>query len=175
MRLKVLKINKLKRFLLRHNGYIKLDTLFPNDRTGFSQKVKWSRKEAQKGVLLGYLMETTGSYYEPLAYHLHKIRQTVYVVLPNKARKFCEYEGIKTKTDAMDARSLALMGCKNRKLRPWELPLPVYRKLRQLTRFRAGLVKMQTQMLNHIEAIDHMESVAAEVCKNYEKLLDTID
>ena len=148
---------------------------FPNSRTGFNQMVKWSRKEAQKGFPLGYLMEPTGSYYEPLAYHLNKIGQTAYVVLPNKARKFCEYEGIKTKTDAMDARCLALMGCKNRKLRPWEPPLPIYRELRQLTRLRADLVKMQTQMTNHIEAIDHMESVAPEVRKSYEKLLDTID
>ena len=148
---------------------------FPNNRTGFNQMVKWSRKEAQKGFPLGYLMEPTGSYYEPLAYHLNKIGQTVYVVLPNKARKFCEYEGIKTKTDAMDARCLALMGCKNRKLRPWEPPLPIYRELRQLTRLRADLVKMQTQMLNHIEAIDHMENVAPEVRKSYEKLLDTIE
>ena len=89
---------------------------FPNNRTGFNQMVKWSRKESQKGFPLVYLMEPTGSYYEPLAYHLHKIGQTLYVVLPNKARKFCEYEGIKTKTDAMDARCLALMGCKNRKM-----------------------------------------------------------
>ena len=148
---------------------------FPNNRTGFNQMVKWSRKEAQKGFPLGYLMEPTGSYYEPLAYNLHKIGQALYVVLPNKARKFCEYEGIKTKTDAMDARCLALMGCKNRKLRPWEPPLPIYRELRQLTRLRADLVKMQTQMLNHIEAIDYMESVAPEVRKSYEKLLDTIE
>ena len=147
---------------------------FANDRKGFNQMVKWSRKEAQKGFPLAYLMEPTGSYYEPLAYHLHKIGQTVYVVLPNKARSFCEYEGIKTKTDAMDARCLALLGCKNRKLRPWSPPLPVYRELRQLTRLRADLVKMQTQVLNHIEAIDHMESVASEVEKSYGKLLETI-
>ena len=148
---------------------------FPNNRTGFNQMVKWSRKESQKGFPLVYLMEPTGSYYEPLAYHLHNIGQTLYVVLPNKARKFCEYEGIKTKTDAMDARCLALMGCKNRKLRPWEPPLPIYRELRQLTRLRADLVKMQTQMLNHMESIDHMEDVAPEVRKSYEKLLDTIE
>ena len=116
---------------------------FPNNRTGFNQMVKWSRKEAQKGLPLGYLMEPTGSYYEPLAYHLNKIGQTLYVVLPNKARKFCEYEGIKTKTDAMDARCLALMGCKNRKLRPWEPPSPIYRELRQLTRLRADLVRLR--------------------------------
>lgn len=53
-----------------------------------------------------------------MAYHLHKIGWTVYVVLPNKARKFCEAEGIKTKTDAMDARCLELMGYVSCKLKP---------------------------------------------------------
>ena len=147
---------------------------FPNSKTGFNQMVKWSRKEAQKGFLLTYLMEPTGSYYEPLAYHLHKIGLTLYVVLPNKARSFCEYEGIKTKTDAMDARCLALLGCKNQRLRPWQPPKAIYRELRQLTRLRASLTKMQTQIMNHIEAIDHMESVTLEVCKSYKKLLSTI-
>ena len=33
---------------------------------------------------------------------------------------------------------------------------------------------MQTQILNHIEAIDHMESVTSEVNKSYKKLLSTI-
>ncbi|MBR4367218.1 MAG: transposase [Bacteroidaceae bacterium] len=91
---------------------------FPQSKTGFNQLVKWSRREAQKGFPMPFLMEPTSTYYEKLAYHLHKIGQTVYIVLPSKARKFCEYEGIKTKTDPMDARCLALMGCVSRKLRP---------------------------------------------------------
>ena len=147
---------------------------FPQSKTGFNQLVKWSRREAQKGFQLPFLMEPTSTYYEKLAYHLHKIGQTVYVVLPNKARKFCEYEGIKTKTDPMDARSLALMGCASRKLRPWEPPKAIYRELRQLTRLRADLMKMQTQLLNHIESVDHMESVDKNVRKCYEKLLDGV-
>ena len=61
---------------------------FDNTKSGFNQFVKWSRKEAVKGFPLTCLMEPTGVYYEPLAYHLHKIGQTVYVVLPNKARSF---------------------------------------------------------------------------------------
>ena len=117
---------------------------FANTRQGFNQMVKWSRKEALKGRALTYLMEPTGVYYEPLAYHLDKIGQTLYVVLPNKARKFCEAESIKTKTDAMDARCLALMGCASRKLRPWSPPKAIYRELRQLTRFRADLCKLRT-------------------------------
>ena len=147
---------------------------FSHNKTGFNQLVKWSRREAQKGFPLPFLMEPTSTYYEKLAYHLHKIGQKVYIVLPNKARKFCEYEGIKTKTDPMDARCLALMGCVSRKLRPWEPPKAIYRELRQLTRLRADLTKMQTQLLNHIESVDHMESVDKNVRKCYEKLLDCV-
>ena len=126
---------------------------FANTRQGFNQMVKWSRKEALKGRALTYLMEPTGVYYEPLAYHLDKIGQTLYVVLPNKARKFCEAEGIKTKTDAMDARSLALMGCASRKLRPWSPPKAIYRELRQLTRFRADLCKLREELVSEIDKL----------------------
>lgn len=148
---------------------------FANTRQGFNQMVKWSRKEALKGRALTYLMEPTGVYYEPLAYHLDKIGQTLYVVLPNKARKFCEAEGIKTKTDAMDARSLALMGCASRKLRPWSPPKAIYRELRQLTRFRADLCKLRTSVTNRQESLLHMEGASKNVQKGCEELVSEID
>ena len=137
--------------------------------------VRWSRKEAQAGFPLTYLMEPTGVYYERLAYHLHKIGQTVYVVLPNKARKFCESEGIKTKTDAMDARCLALMGCASRKLKPWSPPAAIYRELRQMTRFHADLCVIRRSVANRMEALDHMEGVSMTVRKHCEKLIEEID
>ena len=148
---------------------------FANTRQGFNQMVKWSRKEAQKGRALTYLMEPTGVYYEPLAYHLDKIGQTLYVVLPNKARKFCEAEGIKTKTDAMDARCLALMGCASRKLRPWSPPKAIYRELRQLTRFRTDLCKLRTSVTNRQESLLHMEGASKNVQKGCEELVSEID
>ena len=148
---------------------------FSNTRQGFNQMVKWSRKEALKGRALTYLMEPTGVYYEPLAYHLDKIGQTLYVVLPNKARKFCEAEGIKTKTDAMDARCLALMGCASRKLRPWSPPKTIFRELRQLTRFRADLCKLRTSVTNRQESLLHMEGASKNVQKGCEELVSEID
>ena len=110
-----------------------------------------------------------------LAYHLHKIGQTVYVVLPNKARSFCEAEGIKTKTDAMDARCLALMGCTSRKLKPWSPPAPIYRELRQMTRFHTDLSQIMTSVMNRMESLNHMEEADKTVRKNCQKLIDEID
>ena len=40
--------------------------VFSNNKTGFNQFVKWSRKEALKGYPIRYVMEPTGVYYEQL-------------------------------------------------------------------------------------------------------------
>lgn len=148
---------------------------FKNEKKGFNQLVKWSKKEAVKDHPLSFLMEPTGVYYEPLAYHLDKIGKTVYVVLPNKARDFCNYEGIKTKTDEMDARCLALLGCCNRRLTPWTPPKPIYSKLRQMTRFIEHISKIRTELTNHIEGLLHSESPETQILKHYEKLVADID
>lgn len=152
-----------------------LSVEFPNDKHGFNQLIKWSRKEHQKDFPLTFLMEATGVYYEGLAYHLHKLNQTVYVVLPNKARDFCNYHGIKTKTDEMDARCLALLGCSNSKLIPWQPPKPIYKSLRQMTRFHEEVNDVRTILTNHLEALRHCELPEQSVVKNYEKLLQKVD
>ena len=92
--------------------------VFTNDNPGFNQFVKWSRKEALKGYLLRYVMEPTGVYYEQLASHLNNLSLNVRVVLPNKAREFAKYEGILTKTDDMDAYTLGMLGCLDKRLKP---------------------------------------------------------
>ena len=148
---------------------------FPNNKTGFNQLVKWSRKEALKDFPLTFLMEPTGVYYEPVAYHLHKVGMTVYVVLPNKARHFAEYLGIKTKTDEMDARCLALLGCANQRLQPWTPPIPIYRELRQLCRFAADMNKLRTMLNNHLEALQHSECPEPSVVKHYKSMIDVVD
>ena len=148
---------------------------FKNTKQGFNQLVKWARKECIKEYPLTFLMEPTGVYYEPLAYHLCKIQQTVYIVMPNKARDFCNYEGIKTKTDEMDARCLALLGCVNRKLTPWQPPKAIFHELRQMTRFVEEMQKVRTMLSNHLEALTHGAEPVSSVVKHYEKLIADID
>lgn len=148
---------------------------FKNTKQGFNQLVKWARKECIKEYPLTFLMEPTGVYYEPLAYHLCKIQQTVYIVMPNKARDFCNYEGIKTKTDEMDARCLALLGCVNRKLTPWQPPKAIFHELRQMTRFVEEMQKVRTMFTNHLEALTHSAEPVSSVVKHYEKLIADID
>ena len=124
--------------------------VFNNDKTGFNQFVKWSRKEALKGYPLRYVMEPTGVYYEQLASHLNKLSLNVCVVLPNKAREFAKYEGILTKTDDMDAYTLGMLGCLDKRLKPWTPPSPIYRELRQMTPEKS-IVKHYNKLIDEID------------------------
>lgn len=148
---------------------------FKNDKSGFNQFVKWSRKHILKNNPVTYLMEATGVYYESLAYHLHKLHLQVMVVLPNKAKHYMLSEGIKTKTDEVDARNLALMGAFTPLTRTWSPPNELYRKLRSLTRLNSELMKQRTRVKNNLEAIKHTELPEPFVKKSYAKMLKHID
>jgi transposase len=56
-------------------------------------------------------MEAIGIYYEQLAWYLFDKDCSVSVVLPNKAKKYKESLGLKSKTDKIDAQALARMCC----------------------------------------------------------------
>ena len=50
---------------------------FKNQKIGFNQLVKWSRKITNAEAEVVFVMEATGVYYESLAHHLHKLKQSV--------------------------------------------------------------------------------------------------
>ncbi len=148
---------------------------FPNNKTGFNQLVRWSRREARKGFDLPFLMEATGVYHEQLAHHLDKIGRTVYVVLPNKAHDFAKCEGQKTKNDGVDARVLALMGCVNRRMMAWKPAKAIFAELRQMTRFRSHLYELRATVGNLIESVSHSQAADKTIMKEYRSLLEAID
>lgn len=148
---------------------------FANGKHGFNQLVKWSRKEAVKKVKLTFLMEVTGVYHEALAHHLYKLGFTVYVVISSKARKYAEYEGIKTKTDAMDAFCLSRFGCAAHNLKPWEPSKQIYVSMRSITRFIAHLNKTRTMMCNQLHALNHSYDTDKKLVKMYEGIIEKID
>lgn len=124
---------------------------FENNKTGYNQFVKWSRKITIPSVEMLYLMEATGIYYEGIAYHLHKLKQSVCVILPNKVKHYAKSLNIKTKTDIVDARIIAQMGAE-RNLPLWQPPLPVLKQLRDLTRLYTDLKNERTVYLNRLDS-----------------------
>jgi transposase len=156
------------------NTKIKASKKFANSATGFQQLLSWLEKHyKQKDVPLQITMEATGVYYEQCAMYLFKKGFTVAIVLPNKAKKYLQATGLKTKNDKMDARGLAQMGAE-KKLDPWQPINEYYYNLRSLTRHYESLQNLKTNIGNQLHAASITMYGNKQVSKQLNKLMDII-
>ena len=125
---------------------------FSNAAKGFKQLKDWVSDKKEPDMPVHVTMEATGVYYESLAYFLYEQENCfVHVVLPNKARKYAQSLGLKSKTDKMDACVLAQMGLE-RELWRWQPISPSLLGLRQLTRERDALARTKTNASNQLSS-----------------------
>jgi len=134
---------------------------FANTAKGFELLLSWTRKLTQKDVDVLYVMEATGVYHERLAYFLKDHDQLVSIVVPNKISNYAKSLTIKTVTDKTASEAISQFGL-DRMLDQWEKPLPVYKKIKQLTRERDQIVTECTLIKNQL----HAEKSEAEPNKN---------
>jgi transposase len=99
-------------------------------------------------------MEATGVYYEKLAIFLTGQGVTTFVVLPNKAMKYMQSLGLKSKNDRIDAKVLAMM-CIQQKFEAWKPLGKYFYELRQLTRHYQSTQEMKTVFMNQLHALEH--------------------
>ena len=142
-----------------------------NTEEGFEFIIAWSGKEVDDSAPYSFLMETTGCYHESLAIHLASKGLTVHVVHANKAKDFARLNGCRTKTDPVDSRMLARMGCDTSGLEPWPLPDEKYLRLREMSRFDEQMEKSLTQTKCWIEAVKHSGIVDKEILSEHKKML----
>lgn len=131
---------------------VKASSSFANNLKGFSAFRAWSLKHLKHPLPVIYLMEATGIYHEQLAWYLFDEDCSVVVVLPNKAKKYKESLGLKSKTDSIDAKGLSRYGCEQN-LKLWK---PVSKKiygLRIITRHIEALSVQATQVQNQLHAL----------------------
>lgn len=147
---------------------------FDNNKRGFNQLLRWVRKQCDFSVETVYLMEATGVYYERLAHHLYKLKQTVHVVLPNTSKHYFSSLNIKTKTDALDAKLLSCFGVE-RKHKVWYPPSPVLLELRNLTRFYVQLQEHKTALNNIKHSKEAAHEVQTIILKSNRTLIKQID
>lgn len=147
---------------------------FKNQKTGFNQLLKWSRKITVSSMEVIFVMEATGVYYENLANHLHKLKQPLCVVLSNKVKHFAKSLNVKTKTDKVDARVIARMGAE-RKLSTWTPPHPLYKQLRDLTRAYSELMKEKTVFRNRLDALNSGYQPLNVIIKSHEAIIKKLD
>lgn len=132
---------------------VKSSGTFNNTHSGFKAFSTWMAKHVREAIPSPILMEATGIYYEQLAWYLYRNDYQVSVILPNKAKKYLQSLGLKSKNDKIDAKGLAQM-CAQQSLPLWApLSKGIY-ELRALTRLHEDLTVQVGSLKNQLHALE---------------------
>lgn len=168
---------KVKLMFCLENGDLKIKAsrTFKNTAKGFAALLKWLRSKAVKNLCIHVVMEATGVYYENLAYCLKEEAEiAVHVVLPNMSSAYIKSLNVKSKTDEIDAGSLAQLGLE-RKLSIWEPGSAQMRRIKKLSRERLQLLDARTVILNQLHAEQASHSPDKEIIKRKKSRLKFIN
>ena len=122
---------------------------FANTPKGHDELVSWLR--GHQVIHAHVCMEATGTYMEDVAAHLSDAGYPVSVINPMLSKAFVQSQGIRSKTDTVDARQLAYF-CREKRPPKWEAPHPVERALRALVLRYQALTEMHVQEQNRRES-----------------------
>ena len=133
---------------------VKSSTIICNTLKGFSSLEEWILKHKKEDIPVVVCMEATGIYHENCAYYLHAKDFNVSIILPNKAKKYLEAIGLKSKNDSIDAKGLSQMGAEQC-LEFWEPMGTFFYELRLLTRQHQNVTELKTVLKNQLSALSY--------------------
>lgn len=129
---------------------------FNNNEGGFSLFQGWVKRHQKEELPVIMVMEATGVYHEQLAWFLHHKGNMVSILLANKAKKYLQADGIRSKNDKIDAKGLAKIGAE-KKLDQWTPPSMELYTLRYYTRQHQSLNEFYTATANQLHSIEHSQ------------------
>lgn len=147
---------------------------FNNTEKGFESYLYWVKSKCKLELPTVHAMEATGVYYEKFAWFLHRSDEYLSVILPNKAKKYLQSLGLKTKNDKIDAKGLSRMAAEQNQAQ-WEAPDESIMELRSITRQREHLQVTRTQINNQLHASKSGEYVNEDLIKQHEAILKLLD
>jgi transposase len=160
---------------------VKSSTQIANTKKGFENLEQWILKHKKEEIPVVICMEATGIYHENCAYYLFEKGFDTSIILPNKAKKYIEAIGLKSKNDSIDAKGLAQMGAEQC-LEPWQPMGTFFYELRLLTRQHQNITELKTVIKNQLEALSfamhQLESVTDQLKQTvqlFEKQLKELD
>ena len=165
------------------NGKYKTKTI-ANTPAGF--EVLWSWLKRFDSLPKHVCLEATGPYGEDVATFLHDQGLPVSIVNPARVKGFSQSEGLRTKTDKVDARLIAnFCHSKKEKLQVWQPAPKEQRELRDLTRRLEALKQMRVQEKNRLEGNlsdlvvanlkKHIRFLEKQIAELEKKISDHID
>lgn len=126
---------------------------FKNTKSHFKSLHQWIEKRRKSTAPVCIILEATGVYHERITHFLHTQGYEINVVLPNKARRYLQSLGHRSKNDTIDCNGLTQMGLQPQQLDIWYPPSAVMMELRALTRQRQNLQEQITVLNNRLHAI----------------------
>lgn len=120
-------------------------TRVPNSTTGFRTLVRWIGGDLPDLVVF----EPTGPYHRAFE-AAFATRLPLVKVNPLQARRFAQAQGTRAKTDAVDARMLAMMGAALA-LEPDQPTSQHQREINELQVVRRSLVRDRTRLMNRLK------------------------
>lgn len=122
-----------------------------NSASGFKQLLEWLTKRKVEQVHA--VLEATGGYEEAVAKALFEAGHRVSVVNPLSIHAFAKQRLTRSKTDKLDAMTIAEYARRNAEDLPhWEPPAKELTELRDLVHRRQALVEMRTQESNRLQS-----------------------
>lgn len=131
---------------------VKSSTIISNTLKGFTVLEDWISKHKKETIPVVVCMEATGIYHENCAYYLFGKGFDVSIILPNKAKKYLEAIGLKSKNDSIDAKGLSQMGAEQC-LELWQPMGTFFYQLRLLTRQHQNVTELKTVLKNQLDAL----------------------
>jgi len=138
-----------------------------NSPTGIAQLQTWLKNRKARRVHA--CLEATGGWSEDVALALNEAGHIVSLVNPSRIKAFAQSEMLRTKTDRVDAASIARF-CRMYVPEPWTPPAPEIRTLQGLVRRYHSLVEMRTEEQNRLGAPIVAAPVKASITATLEHL-----
>lgn len=145
-----------------------------NDSSGFQKITDWLTKIKVQKDLLIVVMEATGVYHEALAVYLYQQGFTVSIMQSGRVKRYAQSLDQRSKTDALDSRMLAMLGCE-RKLTRWSPPDKTLRQLKALSRERSFLLKERNVEKNRLHAVQTAAYSNKKEVKRYARRLKLLE
>ncbi len=169
-------ISKLKFdvLLVNHMGKSKHNA-FLNNEKGFSAFKQWL--ESFEALSAHVCMEATGRYGEELALFLSTHNIKVSVVNPGRIKAFARSEGVRVKTDKIDAGIIARF-CKSHTPESWLAPSAETQSLRDLYRCLQDLQEDKQRCQNRMEKLGNNKKsfkTWMQLVENYDEKIKDVE